>query len=154
MLYIYQIIEFLSNFQVLRILLSCWYTVNGFEKRYILHTASTYRMYMYDVSIGKMKVTVKSFDLWRQYLWIFIFQNILGGRNFINLLGYVMNKDCVLLFVLGISTVEGTHTIHENYSPSLPLTWILIILTKSSLACVCSRSRASTFSLALVCCSC
>lgn len=120
--------------------------------RYILRTASRYRMY--DVSIGKMKVTVKSFDLWRQYLWIFIFQNILGGRNFINLLGYVMNKDCVLLFVLGISTVEGTHTIHENYSPSLPLTWILIILTKSSLACVCSRSRASTFSLALVCCSC
>lgn len=153
MLYIYQIIEFLSNFQVLRILLSCWYTVNGFEKRYILRTASTYRMY--DVSIGKMKVTVKSFDLWRHYLWIFIFQqNILGGRNFIKLLGYVMYKDCVWLFVLGISTVEGTHTIHENYSPSLPLTWILIILTKSSLACVCSRSRASTFSLALVCCSC
>lgn len=77
-----------------------------------------------------------------------------GGRNFIKLLGYVMYKDCVWLFVLGISTVEGTHTIHENYSPSLPLTWILIILTKSSLACVCSRSRASTFSLALVCCSC
>lgn len=120
--------------------------------RYILRTASRYRMY--DVSIGKMKVTVKSFDLWRQYLWIFIFQNILGGRNFIKLLGYVMYKDCVWLFVLGISTVEGTHTIHENYSPSLPLTWILIILTKSSLACVCSRSRASTFSLALVCCSC
>lgn len=148
---------YLSNYQILIFRKFCcpagalWM---GLKKRYILRTPSTCTYHMYDVSIGKMKVTVKSFDLWRQYLWIFIFQNILGGRNFINLLGYVMNKDFVLLFVLGNSTVEGTHTIHENNSPSLPLTWILIILTKSSLACVCSRSRASTFSLALVCCSC